>query len=249
MKKVLYLATFTEENHYDCVGLTRQIEDNENILCIFNNINIKNHYYKFLNDNNQYNKYSEDFAENLIDILKDHKYDYKKFVFLKSNKIILSEFRDILTNKTNISVSNNAKKFLYVLDLDNILKNFRNLKYLDLIEIENFPSIKNVKIDLELFPDIYYKTREIKHIEYKNMDGGEYQDPFCIFAFLQGFENYFDAMVFLHKRNDKIFNISNNIIGDVIYSNGSILKVSWLIDNNPIMTTHKKTDMGYLLEN
>lgn len=224
-----------------------QTNDNNIIYHIFNHKNYEQSfvdiYKQFYSENLKNNKFIViDFEQDLSETINDiHKYE--KFIIINPNLAFKSGTYQILTNsnyKSIVPINSNTKHASI----------YTRSEFIDIIRKKlNIKDILNKEKELPV--DNYYQASDVinqKTQPPKNSKATHtdvfYEDNNCLFCMLGKKSNLIESPVYFNKNNNKVFNVTNNIFGNVMSYNGESIVVIWKMDTGfHTHTYHKLNNM------
>jgi hypothetical protein len=252
MKNTLYTFIFEKnEDSYDCLGLCSQIKeiDSANIFIVFQNKEVYEKYKEYISvEKKEYISYISDNSKiYLYDILKNFYHKYKYFFISKHTKIFINKNyihkNENIKNSTIFLEEKNISGIMFC--LEDLLKS--NLKIDDIINNnidEKYFNIKKHPLPIKILN--IENNQEIKNT--KKTENIIYENDLCLFTFLQGTGDMIGSMVYFNKNNYKIYNINNNILGEVKYYDIENLEVKWGVTEQifVIYKYYKKENTYYI---
>jgi hypothetical protein len=189
-----------------------------------------NAYLKLYKDYENINKiFIQDFNTSIKDLLKNEIQKYEKILIYSCRLSFTSKLKNILDNigfivpENNMSIAMGSYNRQGIIDLMRTDQTVSNIKSLLDTGIENNPSYKT---------DLLIDSSKIVKLSDQINDTVFYEDDHCLFCILGERETISRSVVYLNKNNQKIFNIKNNIFGNVMQYSGSFLSVDWKIGTN-----------------
>lgn len=241
-KNFLFVAVFEPLNHFLCPSFYYQIEKQTikcDILNIFIDSNsIQQFYSDYFNDpfnqhkNKTYFKHYNNNHITLKEILESYISQYQFFIFLRPEHLLYQNFLQnclSINESCNIYESNEMSKnpILFIPQID-MIKLFRN--GLDLYSLYSFDNKYNKKVSdhYKCAPPLPRPTKYGENIIYEN--------DFFILAktkeTLSSESILLDSYIYVNKRNNRVYNIGNNMVGTLISNNTFSIVIEWQLDDN-----------------
>ncbi len=238
MSKLLYVAIFDEQNHYDCLGLLSQFKNN--ILCIFTSDELYYTYQQHILSYKAKGQVIRDPQTTLWNIVKHYSNHYDLFGLIHYTKILYYE------NNTEIKLDNKA---IYIHYKNLTLISVYNEKLL--IQLNQLNSNiysmlnENVSIDIEKMSNKYYQTHILETTQ--NTENSQttlskftniYEDDFCVFLIVKELKEISGSAIFINKRNMKAYHINDLLSGNVLHLTENNLVIDWIKDNHVIYCSY-----------
>lgn len=218
---VLYVC-FYQKNLLACPGISYQMlnqtSDIELLnICMHGNSEQINLYKSYFEKYSNVYFGKSDTKSRLVDLLSINRYSH--VVFLDSECLYNINFHnDILqciAHNIKIMYSIDKSKYTQIFTKKDVM----NKTIYELIFTE--PSLEN----------FYISSNFDRLVKYNNVF---YEDGFCIFSKIihhQQKMKYLDSHIYLNKRNNKVYNIENNIIGNIKEHTLDSLTIEWVLDS------------------
>lgn len=171
----------------------------------------------------------QDFDIPIKDLLKNEIQKYENILIYSCKLSFTNKLKNTLNNigfivpENNMSISMGSYNRQGVIDIIRTDQTMSNIKYVLENGVENNP---NHKTDF-----LIDSSKIIKSADNAN-DSVFYEDDNCLFCVLGARETISRSAAYLNKNNKKIFNINNNIFGNVMQYSGSFISVDWKIGTN-----------------
>lgn len=243
MQEILYISYFNKNNYYDYLGIYNQISmQSNNLLALFENEKLYQHYNSlYMSKQKLYKKVLADIDTSFFDIVKNYINQYKYFIFIINTKLFIkNDIKDMISTLNGLSCINiNNDIILIVTKNIDLIEKKEKLSYSSLLNkqfvCENY--IKNFDKYISIYEDIHDNTSDDK----KNITF--YEDDLCLFAIFDSKYHcgLVSSPVYMNKKNQKIYNVHNNCVGNVLeYIDKTAITINWFIDNSYRQCTYKK---------
>lgn len=236
--QILYIALY-ENDTSSTIGLSYQFINQNTTIDKLINIFINTHdlelthvyKYYFNNDKVEFIIENDD-SKKLKDILNNNIKNFSHVVLLNNKFLYNKNFNnDIL-----VAISSNIDTLIDSNKKDKGLSIFRMSDVCD-TSLKDLLS-KQPKIDSNSM--ISSNINFIKYVPETIL----YSDNSCLFCQLSHRTDslsYLNSYVYINKKNNKVYNIANNILGNLVYIiNDRSLSINWLINNSTIPIFYKK---------
>lgn len=233
-KSCLYISLFTRSNHYDCLGLSYQI--NNDLLCIFSD---EEYYYLYssllFKYGNKIKIINDD--PSILELIGKLKQEYSHVVLLHNTKFIIEHLN--ITNILNKStqpdtihnlIDENNKTAITIIPMSCLNELSRN-------NITMFSIIMNPKNILKDNSNIrlsnYYPHAIIPEIQYKKNKNIFYEDNNCIFAIFDQKNSLplLKSPCYINKHNQRIYSTTNSCAGEILSSSNDEYHIKWSYNN------------------
>lgn len=235
MRNLLLIAHFDTNNSYDCMSLTPLLK-NQDSLILFNNQDLYYIYSNHIIQNHLHKtQLCEDSAVSILSLTKNIFNQYKYFIILQKTSIIINDLCCNFIHKSmqnneimDIIIDNNivgvivSKNYLTNSSLETTLYSFLNYK------------VKNPVIDISNYAKYIPRLVSQKIIkEYVSSPNVFFENNNCVFAIVgdSRTNNLQKSPCYINKQNNKIYNIDNNIIGEVLENHQDKLLIEWAIND------------------
>lgn len=237
MNNILYVTKYTRA-HNMCPSITYSLLNQNkkpNILAVFDNCIIKDLYYNYFVS---YSNYITFYASNVlkINLLRDYLAKYKWFVFLSTDCLY---DRDYCEEVEKFCLSSDGSNFLIspqnhkhssskttVFTNDFIKQQIINDEKFDNIFQTYNPALSNIRS--------FISFKSVALDSYIVDSNTFYEDNYCVFCnFINNSKyNLLDSFVYINKNNNRVYNIANNIVGQLINRTTNSMTMDWQNDQN-----------------
>ena len=251
MKDTLFISYYDHKNCHDCLSISSQLIDNNiNVLHIFTDQQISNLYHRHCYiQNKNYIKCLRDRSAKLSIIISEYKNLYKRFFFLNTSKIIVNNPTIKINNLDQpvyIKDLGYVMCFKHIVDLDREYVTYENIFSDELssrcIVDSNVHSIINLqnKLKIETNKDKEY-TPQVQAFTNNQIDNFHYEDTLCLFAIFEDRKfGLIKSPAYFNKKNNKIYSVSNNCLGNVTKYSIDQISIEWTINTEKFITLYNK---------
>lgn len=238
MNNILYLVNYVNNDNL-CPAICYQMLNQSKectTVSLFSSSEIRDVYYHyFMNDTNKLKFLFN--TENIVkDILSTYR-NFQWFVFLSPlalyDKDVTEEIHGALlktdqqqivfyphnekNNAHNFSVATNKQKFL---------------EYSTNNEMTIRQIINTIKSSYDTKKIPLLKSVAIKNVFTEQPKICFHEDDMCMFAKFLSHNNIVESFAYLNKKNNRMYNIANNIVGSMYHKNDDYIVVEWQTDLN-----------------
>lgn len=181
---------------------------------------------------------SIDFNSSISDLVNDIQ-KYERYVILQPTLLIKKDLYKIFTidRFSTITPQNNSKIFIPIYSRQEFISLVKNQIPIKLLTQEKYSQKNNNLVSNDIIDT--YQENKIPIQETKNDQPSSnifYDDSNCLFCLLGPKDNIPQSAIYLNKNNKKVYNINNNIFGNVIEYNKDILLIDWQINKDKYIT-------------
>lgn len=242
MKKILYIVDCCENPNVSCSFIHSLSNDNNQAILLFNNSIHRDMYKNYLSTNLISNvTFLDTNYDNisLSDITQKYLSTHEWFAFLSPYVLYTKDFAQELiklcennkNNETVIAPSNtkNKKTYSVIFNRDSIKEYIRQgLSYYQLLQNKHRIILFHFN---NYFPILNGTSWYDIEKAYNDSSNVYYNDEFCIFAKFLAVDDISDSFVYINKKNYRIYNIANNLVGEIKNANNNNLSIHWHRDS------------------
>lgn len=234
----LFISLYNKTNHHICPSSCQQILSQTiktNLLNIFIECEDVDKIYSdyFLVYHNYINLFFSQYGTKTINIkemLSKYINKYSYFFFLDPTILLHHNFLQSLNNQKEYDLTNTDSFKVYGSNIKNkpvvgfnkngivnVLRQDLTMDYFSTITINS----KIITNSISYYPINKENEQDIK-----------YENELCIFCKIKEPKDskLSDSYIYINKKNNKVYNINNNIVGDISIR-GSIMEIIWSIKN------------------
>ncbi len=236
--QILYIALY-ENDTSPTVGLSYQLINQNTSIDKIINIFINTHdlelthiyKYYFNNDKIEFIIENND-TKKLKDVLNNNIKNFSHVVLINNKFLYNKNFNNDILVAVNSDINT-------VIDINNKDKGLSIFKISDICDI----SLKDLLSKQPRIDSNSMISSNISFIKYIP-ESIQYSDSFCLFCELSHRTHslaYLNSYVYINKKNNKVYNISNNLLGYCTYIvDDTSFYINWLIDNTQIPVFYTK---------
>lgn len=244
--QILYVALH-ENDTSSTIGLSYQFINQNTSIDKFINIFVNTydlalvHIYKYYFNNDKIEFIIEnDNTKKLKDILNNNIKNFSHLILLNNKFLYNKNFNNDILMAINSNIDT-------VIDINNKDKGLSIFKISDICDV----SLRELLLKQPKIDSSSMVSSNINFIKYvpKTI---VYSDSSCLFCELSHRTDslsYLNSYVYINKKNNKVYNIANNLLGDLVYIiNDNSLCINWLINNStlPIFYTKEYDSDRYI---
>ena len=187
-------------------------------------------YNKLYQANENINKvFIYDFNAPIKDFLRNEIQKYENIIIFSGRLSFNNKISDFFKkNSTQYLIPENNKDIaIAVYSRSNVIELMRTDATINTIKDMHPTSSNTTSIVLDCLID----NKKIENIDPEPEPSMYYEDQNCLFCILGTRDNITRSAVYFNKNNQKIYNITNNIFGNVMKYSDTFLSVDWKIDN------------------
>lgn len=240
MNNILYVTKYANSNHM-CSSITYSLlnQNNKiNILALFDNYITKDLYYNyFLTHSDQVSFIASNPLKS--NLLKEYLSKYRWFVFLSTDCLYDRDYHDEIDKFCSSSDANllvSPQNYKYVSNRTVILTNQSIKQHIinedsidDILQTYNSPtsSTRSVISFKSIALECYTSNTNVLH-----------EDNYCLFGnFISKPQfNLVDSFVYINKNNHRVYNIANNVVGQLVNRTENSINITWQNDQNELIS-------------